>query len=684
MNMGKKIADRIFIGIVLFIIIFTVLPENLVLYISSENGASLFSIEECVDENAETAVNKLRHNGKNNEYIVKFGTAIDPKTILICQTDAVSLHIELKSYMLPVVKMVGGTVDAFVNKAVVDENAGVSQVEFSSSFFGRLELYVKVYSIIKRIVLLLLLFVFFFFWIFIRASVDERKRNNYNSVRFICLKQIGIFILTALGVGLPYVYAYIRSHYDVDLDQLFFYLTSNLDGANWSNYLDGIVILLYMLGIVVLLNILLLLLFLLFKKNSGEEKLKSHLILASVIRYILSISAIAVIGGSTYKFLSSYRLMEYFVNRNTTSTFFEEYYINPSEIDIQFPDEKKNLIYIFLESTEITNADIEHGGAKTDNYMPDLTSLALENDNFNGGTDILNGGYTVGNTTWTIAGIVAQTAGVPMNAEKNDIDKDTYGEDAFLPGIISLGDILEKEGYHNYFMIGSEASFANRDTYFTEHGNYQIYDYNWAVEEEKIPSDYFVWWGYEDCRLFDFAKNQLLEAADHDEPFNFTMLTVDTHYTNGYFCDMCKCKYPEQYPNVLNCANDRIIEFVNWIRQQDFYEDTVIILSGDHLYPVKDYFSDISYDYDRRTYVAILNSSKKEPENKRLFSTMDLFPTTLSALGCEIEGNRLGMGVDLYSDELTLMEIMGKNKLDYQLRLKSNYYREYFMNEYIE
>ena len=29
-------------------------------------------------------------------------------------------------------------------------------------------------------------------------------------------------------------------------------------------------------------------------------------------------------------------------------------------------------------------------------------------------------------------------------------------------------------------MMGSDASFGNRDQYYSEHGNYDIYDYTWA------------------------------------------------------------------------------------------------------------------------------------------------------------------------------------------------------------
>jgi phosphoglycerol transferase len=43
---------------------------------------------------------------------------------------------------------------------------------------------------------------------------------------------------------------------------------------------------------------------------------------------------------------------------------------------------------------------------------------------------------------------------------------------------------------------------------------------------------------------------------------------------------------------------------------------------------------------------------------------MDMFPTTLAALGVEIEGDKLGIGVNLFSDKQTLAEKYGIETLN--------------------
>ena len=68
---------------------------------------------------------------------------------------------------------------------------------------------------------------------------------------------------------------------------------------------------------------------------------------------------------------------------------------------------------------------------------------------------------------------------------------------------------LDKEGYHQVFLCGSDGDFAGRDAYFKTHKNYKIEDYNAAIKEGDIPKDYKVYWGHEDKVLYERAKKNL-------------------------------------------------------------------------------------------------------------------------------------------------------------------------------
>ena len=76
-------------------------------------------------------------------------------------------------------------------------------------------------------------------------------------------------------------------------------------------------------------------------------------------------------------------------------------------------------------------------------------------------------------------------------------------------------------------------------------------------------------------------------------------------------------------------------------------------------------------------YNCIINSAiKPQKEKRRKFATFDLFPTTLASIGAEIEGERLGLGTNLFSVEETLTEKYGFEYSNKQLAGKSDYYNK--------
>ena len=379
-------------------------------------------------------------------------------------------------------------------------------------------------------------------------------------------------------------------------------------------------------------------------------------------------AAFAVVGfGSAWEVLD---LSGYMQGQEQYSSFIDENYVDPSTIPLEFPEEKRNLIYIFLESVENTFADESVGGAFEKNVIPELTQLSLENENFSGGNTTLNGGHAMTGATWTVGAMFAQSSGLPLLISINSNSMSL--QDEFFPGVTNLGDVLEKEGYHQTIMMGSDATFGGRRLLYTQHGNYDIHDYGYFLEKGIIPDDYFVWWGFEDEYLFAQAKKELAELGKSDEPFNFTILTVDTHFEDGYVCGLCKDEFGDQYSNVYACSSRQTADFVKWIQDQPFYENTTIVIAGDHKTMDKDFCNNVSANYDRTPYFTIINPAV-EPQLKtaREYSTFDYFPTTLAALGVQIPGNRLGLGVNLFSSEKTLYENYGQKLFEQGLNTKS-------------
>lgn len=103
--------------------------------------------------------------------------------------------------------------------------------------------------------------------------------------------------------------------------------------------------------------------------------------------------------------------------------------------------------------------------------------------------------------------------------------------------------------------------------------------------------------------------------------------------------------YESMFENVIKCSDDMVYNFIRWIEKQDFYNDTTIVIVGDHLYMAN---HDI-LPQNRYVYATILNPYNNiNIEKSRQFTAMDMFPTTLGALGVNIEGNQLGLGVNLF------------------------------------
>ena len=161
------------------------------------------------------------------------------------------------------------------------------------------------------------------------------------------------------------------------------------------------------------------------------------------------------------------------------------------------------------------------------------------------------------------------------------------------------------------------------------------------------------------------------------------MLTADTHFVDGYQDETCDVNFESKYANSFDCSSKMIYEFIKWIKKQDFYKNTTIVIVGDHLTMQEDFYSEIDDDYQRGVYNVFINSKNKNTDylKNREFTTMDMYPTTLAALGCEIEGDRLALGTNLFSGKKTLAEQLGKDELNNELQMSSFFYDETILGD---
>lgn len=416
--------------------------------------------------------------------------------------------------------------------------------------------------------------------------------------------------------------------------------------------------------------------------SKGKERKLFTVTAKRIISFVLALVVfMSGIGYGIYQFELTKIVKMYTVN----DTFIEDNFVAPNKVKMQFPEKKRNLIHIYLESMENSYTSTDLGGYMDENLIKPLTDLASEGISFSHLDKGFGGPVATTGGVWSVAAMVNMNAGIPMKAP---IKVSNYGAlDDFLPGTITIGDILASQGYEQTIMFGATAKFGGLNYFYESHGNFNILDYDAAKEKGWIPEDYFEFWGYEDDKLYEFAKKELVRLSETGKPFNFVMETADTHFPDGYVGKNTPTPRNNQYANVIAYSASEVVKFVRWIQEQPFYENTTIVIIGDHNSMDKKFFKTFDKNYIRTTFNLFLNIPEDMTDNiteeitqNRWWANFDMFPTILASIGVKIEGERLGIGTNMFSGVETVFERNGGKegwqKTNDLLILKSDFYNE--------
>ena len=500
-----------------------------------------------------------------------------------------------------------------------------------------------------------------------RESADHQEKHFFSK----WILPLLIFLLLIFSFFLYFSLQYLLDNWEeLTVEEILYHIKSPMGGAS-----EGLVQLFILSVLLPAVGLSVLLIFFYFLPEKKFPLISRTIFFAKKKMYLGFCFFIALLffSLSIIDAWDSISLGSYLSSQLRSSKFIEENYVDPKGIELHFPEKKRNLIYIYMESTELTFMDEAHGGAFPDNLLPEMTALSKEGEDFSGAGESRNGGIALPGATWTMGAIFAQSTGLPLkiSIEQNSMDS----QKAFFPSVTAIQDILKEEGYTQKFLLGSVGYFGGRELYMKDHGDVKVEDFSYWKRKNKFPKDYWVNWGFEDEKLYSYAREELSNLAKEDKPFNLTLLTVDTHFPDGYVCRLCQNNYPDnQYANVYRCASRQVTDFVNWIKKQDFYENTTIVISGDHPTMDRDFCDHVPKSYQRKVYTVFLNAAAKRKErNKREYATFDYFPTTLAAMGVEIPGNRLGLGTNLFSGESTLTEKFGKKEEKKELEERSDF-----------
>lgn len=348
------------------------------------------------------------------------------------------------------------------------------------------------------------------------------------------------------------------------------------------------------------------------------------------------------------------------------SSIYEKYYQIPQMRELQNP---KNIIFIFAESMEDNFADEKYWG---ENLIPYLSKLKEEGISFDD-YEPING------TNWTLASNISAFCGVPLRMHL----RDRLGTETkqFMPNIKCLPDILKSIGYYNVFSTSTYSAFVGTDTWVDEHSFDELYGRDELIlENHASAADIgMAAFGINDKKIFEFARKKISTLAEKHSPFFISIQTVDTHFPNGYVHDSCSRKYGDTR-DAIKCSDKTIYDFIRWAQEQDFYDNTIIVIVGDHLMMTTT-TSDIAYlaeGYpDRQIYNVILEKDVAQQIIKKKYSMMDIGATVASKAGI-LSNDNFGLGVSLFSDKKTLTEKLGPQKFEEEISKNSSMYN-YFL-----
>lgn len=476
-------------------------------------------------------------------------------------------------------------------------------------------------------------------------------------------KKIFAYILVTIPLLVLFLLMWVKDYYgNTKLDEIIFVLLTPAAGTSVELVLEAAM---YSLIPVMLYTIIFLILHELSKNREFINKIFTLLIIGGLLLMCYTI----------YRVDKAFNIKDYINKSVKSNDFIENNYTKVEYDNIVFPKDKNNLIVIYLESMESTFADKSSGGVYDENYITKLTKLAKEKLSFSNKEEgLIGGAYTAPGLSWTMSGLVATTAGIPIKTQFENANEHKF----LYPNIITLGDIMSKNGYNLSFMLGSDATFSGIEDYLYAHGNYKIYDLDYFKDNKLVKKSDLVEWGLKDRDLLEHAKKELTSLSKDDKPFYFSLMTIDTHAPKGITYKDCKNVSNKKYINTIACADTTIMDFIDWLSEQDFYKNTTIVLTGDHISMSKvvDY-----KDSERNIYNVFINA-KNSPSKQynRLFTNIDMFPTILGSLGVKIECDTLGLGTNLFSDKETLVESYGY--LDYYNKI--SYYSEFYDKEILK
>ncbi|MGM7721132.1 LTA synthase family protein [Metabacillus sp. Hm71] len=225
-------------------------------------------------------------------------------------------------------------------------------------------------------------------------------------------------------------------------------------------------------------------------------------------------------------------------------------------------------------------------------------------------------------------------------------------------------EILKDYGYYSSIFHANNKSFWNRDIMYETLGYDRFYD----VNDYEVTEENSVGWGLKDI---DFMEQTVQHIDELPQPFYTRLITLTNHFPFelGEEDKMIEefdsnSKTLNQYIPTVRYMDEAVKHFFDKLKQTDVYENSIIILYGDHYgisenhnvamekFLGKEITPFETIQLQRVPFIVhIPGVTDKNPQTfSKVAGQIDIRPTIMSLLGIDTS-EQIQFGTDVFSDD---------------------------------
>ncbi len=306
----------------------------------------------------------------------------------------------------------------------------------------------------------------------------------------------------------------------------------------------------------------------------------------------------------------------------------------------------KNVIYISAESLQSFVINNTINGEEITPFLNDLIGDSYYFENFYQQTNL-------GKTS--DSEFIVENSLYPL---PNSSVFFTHGQNEYH----AVPEIIKDHGYYSAVFHSNSKSFWNRDVMYESLGYDQFYSESfYNVTEENT-----IGWGLNDKEFFD-QSIKYLESIP--KPFYAKFITLTNHHPFEIDQSLANVDKYDSNSNTLNnyfqtvrYMDEAIEGFFEELKSSGLYEDSIIIIYGDH-YGISEYHNKAMEKYldqeitpydniqlQRVPLIVHIPGSDDDRTIDKIGGQIDLKPTVLNMMGIENDED-LVFGTDLFSDD---------------------------------